>query len=466
MTRRLPHRIAAGAVAAAVAASALIATAPAAAAPAPDAPTSGDVDYFADRVEGLREGSVFETATVERFQFLLASGKRLAVVIGGPGDGRFDAVAATIDEAAVAAGIETVIAFDPRIDGEDVDIRTDPNADYAKLWDGIVANSLNQDPQPLFDTGSNPDSDPLLFVYDGDRLTDGGADRIVGALPAPDGQEAGFRDAVDELFEGAADEAFGTSSQFDFLGGEFNRKHIDDYADASLYGGAIFEEAERADFALQSVTYPELINLLEDDEEHVILFGGTWCHNTRAVVKDVNRAAVEAGVENVYVFDLRLDGRSSGALHIRDSASPYAHLYGDLVAEHLPGLRAQYTAANPLAISYYPDGDRAAALEKAPRLQVPYLIEHDASDEQPIQQDWIRDNADGTFTEYMTEWWWVEGLPGRNSRNLAADAWAAQQRQQWDFADEAVAKIDRFFDGSVTTPSAPASRRPRSTAAA
>ena len=458
MTRRLPHRIAAGAVAAAVAASALIASAPAAAAPAIDAPTSGDVDYFADRVEGLREGSVFETATFERFQFLLNSGDRIAVVLGGPGDGRFDAAAAAIDAAAVEAGIDTVIAFDPRLDGDSVDIRTDPNAAYSKLWDDLVANSLNQDPEPLFDTGAWPENDPFVFVFDGDRQVGGLADRVVAALPAPDGAETGFGEAVEELFAAASVEEFDTSSQFDFLAGEFNRKHVRDYADASLYGGAIFDESERADFALQSVTYPELINLLEDDEEHVILFGGTWCHNTRAVVKDVNRAAVDAGVENVYVFDLRVDGASGGALHIRDTASPYAHLYGDLVEQYLPGLRTEYVTegdrANPVA--YYPGGDRSAPLIKAQKLQVPYLIQYDATLEAPIVQDWIRDNGDGTFKEYMTEWWWVEGLPGKNSRNAAPEIWAAQQRTAWDLADEGIAKIDKFFDGSVTTPSAPA----------
>ncbi|MFC7765238.1 hypothetical protein [Leucobacter soli] len=175
------------------------------------------------------------------------------------------------------------------------------------------------------------------------------------------------------------------------------------------------------------------------------------------MIRDVNDAAAAAGVETVYLFDLRLDGLSGNVLHIRDSASALSHLYGEIADGYLTNLRTQYQVSSASAshkVTYYPGGDTGLPLQTAKKLQVPYLIEYDADATDPILNDWIQDNGDGTFTEYMTEFWWVNGLPGsRNTNRYPAtpegDAnWAAEQAKQWAFGASALEALDGFFDRS------------------
>ncbi|MEV7692415.1 fibronectin type III domain-containing protein [Microbacterium sp. NPDC089189] len=450
--------------AAAIAAGALLAVGgvavPAAsAAPAPDAP-----DYFADTIPGLRAGSVFTAVTYERLERLLNSDGTYAVLIGGPEDATTAATAAHIDAVAAQYGVDAVYTFDPRLDGADVDIRTSAIPEIAGLYTNLVTSYLNKDTTPEFADG---DSDPYLVVYDRSHTAGGVEDRIVAslsgtvdaaALGTDDGASA-YRAQVAEVFDavatgGTAD--VDTRSQFDFFSQAVNQRHAAQYINPATHGGEILTAADGEEFVLQSITYPELVHLLESDGEHTILFGGTWCHNTRAVVKDVNRAAADAGVETVYVFDLRLDGWSGGQAHIRDTNSALSYLYGDLVAEHFPVLRTQYVtnASAGQRVDYRPGGDATAELKTAQKLQVPYLVRYD-KDRGGIVQDWLRDNGNGTVTEYMTEWWWVAGLPGSRPNNVPEAEWPARQATSWAFAAEAIAKIDGFF-GLAAAPEAPA----------
>lgn len=438
-----------------------VALAPAANAAPPTAPT---VDYFADSFAGLRTGSVFTPVTFERFERLLDSDGTYAFLIGGPADGVTAATVASIDQAAQAHGIDTVYAFDPRLDGKSLDIRTTSSAPLKELYTRLV-EKLNKDTNPQF---GDPTTDPTLFIYDRSHTASGVEDRIVGSVTSARDAEnidpVTFSLDVDALF--ASVPSVDTQSQFTFFHDAMNQRHTATYADASLFGGDVLTADDGANFVLQSVTYPELVNLLESDGEHVILFGGTWCHNTRALVKEVNRAAAASGVKTVYVFDLKLDGLSNAPAHIRDSASEYSYLYGDLVAKYLPNLRTQYVPAVSAGqrVEYYPGGDTGAERAVSLKLQVPYLISYNkAAGNAPITKDWLHENADGSFTEYMTEFWWVAGLPGKNSRNLAPEVWAAQQQTNWAFAAEAVAKLDGFF-GLATAPDAPAA--PTATASA
>lgn len=466
MSSRFRKRLAATVAAASLALVGGVAASPAAVA-APAGPSGSDLDYPSYAFPGLREGSVITPVTFERFERLLETDGTYAFLIGGPADATTNATITHIDAVAQEYGIDTVYTFDPRLDGESIDIRTTALTDLSALWTKAVA-TLNKDTTPAF--GGDIADDPYLFVYDRSHTVGGAEDRIVAQLGgavdaasvATDEGAAAYRAQVAGVFDAIATEGratVSTQSQFEFFRDAVNGKHLSQYgSNTAAYGAEIFTSADAAGFRLKSISYPELVQVLDTPGDHVILFGGTWCHNTRAVIKDVNRAAAAAGTETVYVFDLRLDGASSNDLHIRDSNSDIAYLYGDIVAEYFPNLRTQYVTsgqgANP--VNYHPGGDTTIAKVAAKKLQVPYLIEYDnANTAAPIAQDWLRDKGDGTFTEYMTEWWWVAGLPGHNSRGAAPDAWAASQRAAWDFADEAIAKIDGFF-ALASAPSAPA----------
>lgn len=462
MTTHLPRRIAATVAAASVVLAGGVALAPAAAA----APTGSDLDYFSYAYPGLRDDSVFEAVTLERFAYLLGSEGTFAFLIGGPADPTTTAAVSHIDAVAQQYGVDKIYAFDPRLDGEQIDIRTTALAELAAPWTALVGTHLNKDATPQF--GGEPGDDPYLFIYDKDHQAGETEDRIIASLggavdaasvASPAGAAA-YREQVAGVFDAIAVEGVAevdTQSHFAFYKKEVNRKHREQFPDAAKYGAEILSDADGADFAIRQVSYPELLQVLESEGDHVILFGGTWCHNTRAVIKDVNRAAAAAGVHTVYQFDLRLDGSSGNDLHIRDTNSEIAYLYGDVVSQFFPNLRTQYRveAGGGQKVDYYPGGDKSIAVASAKKLQVPYLIEYNKADEAaPIVQDWIRDNGDGTFTEYMTEWWWVAGLPGNRPNNVSEENWPARQAQNWAFADEAIAKIDGFF-GLATAPAVP-----------
>ncbi|MBO1901350.1 hypothetical protein J4H92_05240 [Leucobacter weissii] len=425
------------------------------------------VDYFADAYPGLGEDSVFETVTFERFEFLLGQEGTYAFLFGGTEDETITATIPHINEVAKQYGVEKIYNFDPRLDGDAFDVRDSDVAEIAALGERLKNDYLSKDLGTPF---AYDGEDPYFFIYDKDRTVGADEDRIVAALDqaktAADldttAEQTAYRAEVATVFDavsaaGTTQADLDTSSQFHFFKTENNRKHASAYGDPEKYGGDILTDAD-SDFRIKSITYPELVNLLESDGNHVILFGGTWCHNTRAVLKPVNDDAVRTGVETVYNFDLRLDGASSNALHIRDNYNytsqgqartrPTSYLYGDLVSEYLPNLKTQYQLSSANAghqVSYYPGGDTTQELQKAPKLQAPYLLEYDRANTEeggsaaPVVQEWIQRNEDGTFTEYMTEWWYVLGLPG-----YVTDE--AQLALQYAFAAKAVADSKTFFD--------------------
>lgn len=441
---------------------------PAAAVAAPARADIDTVDYFADTYPGLGTGSVYETVTFERFEYLLGLDGRFAFLIGGPDDANTLASITAINEVAKTAGVERIYNFNPKLDGVSLDVRTSTDPVVSALWARLVTNQLSKDTQTPFD-GTD---DPTLFVYDKNHTEGGAEDRIVSAITrttttaelADATALATYKAEVTAVLGAGA--PLSTNSQFSFFTSAINAKHLADYRGAPAYGGDVLDAGD-SDFRLQGVTYPELVNILDSEGDYTILLGGTWCHNTRAVVKDVNRQAVATGVEKIYFFDLRLDGKSSNNLHIRDTASAYAHLYGDLVAKYLPNLRTQYDVNNDAQlsqrVSYKPGGDANAALAKAQKLQVPYLFEYKngrtaGGQAAPIVQQWIKDNGNGTYKEFMTEWWYVLDLPGRYT-NLQDPALLTQHA----FADEAVTALGTFFralPGAIQPPVATAPATP------
>lgn len=458
-TRRRPRL---GAIAAAIALTgASVAGTTALAAPASAAPIvhAGDgtsidtVDYPADTY-GLAD-SVIETVTFERFEWLLNQEGRFAFLIGGAEDARTTETIASIDAAAKAAGAQKVYTFDPDLTGGGVDIRTTTNADAAALWTRLVGSYLGKDTQTPFD-GSD---DPYFFVYDKSHTEGGVEDRIVSALTAPVAAGSLADPTARTAYQAEVAAVIGDGSQLDalsqfaFYDDVVDAKHVAQVPAGDAYGPSTIIDESDAEWRIQNVTYPELVDLLGRDGDYVLFFGGTWCHNTRAVLKEVNRQAVANGVEKVYFFDLRLDGASGNNLHIRDTKSAFANFYGDLVSEYLPNLKTQYQP-NPdpkLAyqqVDYYPGGDTAQPIATAKKLQVPFILEYDRGNTvdgqpAPVARQWIHDNGDGTFKEYMTEWWYVNHNPG----NYAANPNPEKQAAAYAFADEAIAQLAVFFDG-------------------
>lgn len=152
----------------------------------------------------------------------------------------------------------------------------------------------------------------------------------------------------------------------------------------------IFTEGDGS-LVYEHVTYHQLKQILASDGNYAILFGGSWCPNTQAVIKYINEYAKRYQVDKIYFFDTKLDAgvtvaepdNNSGGtypanphgneeLQIRLTGHPYANLYVDLVNTYLTNIKTENnTAAKPSVISYI---DASGVKVSGDRLQVPYLF--------------------------------------------------------------------------------------------
>lgn len=192
---------------------------------------------------------------------------------------------------------------------------------------------------------------------------------------------------------------------------------------------------------VHQVTYPELVFLLksENSKDAVLLLGGTWCPNTRPVIQAVNRNAQENDV-TVFNFDTILDGGTTGGnssanpLQSRNTAGTSAGattglnsnpswLYADLVKQYLGNIKTEYDPATNSTVTYYPGGDTTKPIARINRLQVPFVVSYkgkpgDATPDDGATRQWIIDDGDGTYTEYMSQYWFTR--PRENQIGLSA----------------------------------------------
>jgi len=232
-----------------------------------------------------------------------------------------------------------------------------------------------------------------------------------------------------------------------------------------------------------------LLNLKDSASRNfVILFGGTWCPNTRAVIKDVNAEAQDNNVK-VYNFDTVLDGGTVGGattsavnpLQIRNTANNGgvlnanpSFLYGSVVSTYFKNIVTQYD--NGTYITYFPNGDTTKAVLAVRKLQVPFLINYQrgTANNVPtatIKRQWIQQKTDATtglptFTEYMTQYRFARPSAGRiglsNSQfplaltipGLAGFNWKSPVYPDRATNADAAAYLDPAATDATTTPSA------------
>ena len=454
-----------------------------------------------------------EPVTYDRFQWLLQQPGRFAILIGDSAeDASFAARARDVELAATAAGAKTVYWFDPNLSGSaQVGDVSEPNLDirnpagitslapasrtiYGNAWlnlvgqylgDGVTATAKNVGMEKatvtaqvgtstindagrsagqstevgdssggaLYDYsgGSAPATvgDSFFLVYDKDR-TQGGQPAKIAAwtdLTTAAGSSAAQADVTSAI--GTA--TLSALDQFAWWRSEVDGKQVTQ-APAAASGGdvPVLSDAD-AGWRIQQITYPELVDLLrsETSADAVILFGGTWCPNTRPVLPAINRAAQQNDVQ-VFNFDTVLDGGTVGGtttsatnpLQTRNTAANGAtananpsFLYGDLVSRYLRNLHTQYDPAGSQSVSYVPGGDPAGTATRINKLQVPYLIGYrgDANGgPNGVARQWIIDNQDGTFTEYMSSWSYTNPQPnelGITTIPLDAPIWSTLNAQ-------------------------------------
>jgi hypothetical protein len=407
---------------------------------------------------GLAKDNVLEPVTYERLIDILGSDGTYVVYFASPAKASGVDTAPIVDLAAKSAGVGTVYWFDPLLDGVGLDITdaslqdSNPSlGDYNDLYLSLVNYYL-----PTLPSAYTSDAS-YLFVY-----ARGAAPIQDGTLggPLPDATSVtAYRAAADDVFaalpgDPRAKQA-ATRSEFDYFATQFNAKATAWNANGTgvdktgLPSTTLFGAADRDGFVLDSITYPELIALVSAPAgggRYAIAWAGSWCHNSQAVIGEIAAVAKARGAGRVYVFDTIFDATTT-RINIRNSFNRFSYLYGDLLRQYLPNLKTEYpvTSANPSDYIEYLPGGSGTVYARAPKVQLPVLLGIDRSTPSaPVARQWIRANANGTYTEYMTELAQVRGLKGT----------AAQKA----FATEAIDQVTVFFGG--TPPARPGSPGP------
>ena len=313
--------------------------------------------------------------------------------LGGSWCGNTTPVIGYIDQVAKEYGIDTIYNLDFRLDGTNraSHIRETngassgdavvPGSLYNYLYGELVTNylvNLNDFVEYRVDTESAvtyTDSDgeevtvpkvqvPFLFLYNRDN-TDARDDFVT--------DNAENTEAVDEYKAILRESVFDAASETElssFSGADYIRLAYNEKAEQE-----IFTPDEQIN--IQPITYKQLTWLLEQDGSYLILLGGSWCGNTRAVIKLINDYAVRNHV-TVYNFDTKLDGGYARKfwgyekdLHIRDNSSEFVGLYVDLVSEYFPNIETEYAIDSENSIFTVNAEGETVTVNK---LQVPYFL--------------------------------------------------------------------------------------------
>jgi thiol-disulfide isomerase/thioredoxin len=433
-----------------------------------------------------------EPVTYDRFQWLLQQTGDFAVLIGDPAeDATFAARAQDVEASAQAAGVKKVYWFDPNLSGgaqvgsitePDLDIRdaagiaklgAASQAKYDNAWSALVGKYLgngigvvqaglntenatvtvtkqttdvndfggtevgNSSSGPLYDyataTPTNV-TNSFFFIYNKDHTSAGHPSKIV-AWTDLTAHPTTARDSVDTAIDDIGAANLDEADQFAWWKDEVNAKQVTQASGAHQGAGTpVLADADNADgWRIEQITYPELVDLLKHvtTANAVILFGGTWCPNTRPVLPFINQYAQKNDV-HVYNFDTVLDGglvggsttSASDPLQSRNTAAASStvgaptnanpsFLYGDLVSQYLNNVKTEYdyTTGGP-AVTYLPGADSSATLTSAKKLQVPFVIGYQGSTSPApnggVARQWIVSNPSNTYTEYMSQWWYTK----------------------------------------------------------
>jgi hypothetical protein len=253
--------------------------------------------------------------------------------------------------------------------------------------------------------------------------------------------------ALNDAAQNTAGGASGLASPNQFNWWESEATLKNNVADSSNAEGANVplltsanDQSSDGGWKVDQITYPELVDLLKTDttQTATILFGGTWCPNTRPVLPFVNEYAQQNNTE-VFNFDTVLDGGTTGGsttgssnpLQVRNTETATAaatnqqqsvptFLYGDLVNAYIKNLNTQYIPTTSNSVNYFPGGVAAIGqtANVTNKLQVPFLIGYQAADGGGVNRQWIINNANNSYatsttgyTEYMSDWWYTNPQP-------------------------------------------------------
>ncbi|AIQ21015.1 hypothetical protein H70357_33320 [Paenibacillus sp. FSL H7-0357] len=376
--------------------------------------TVSTYNYFYENYPHLNDRNhVYKTATYEDIVNLFESEGTYAVLVGGTWSEETQANIGFINEVAKENGINVpaIYNFDAKLDGATLDI-ADSNNPYAYKYVDLVNKYLKN--LSLYDktdrehnvsyvnaagetVSANKIDAPFLFLYNKDHkdgqgnsapivsyLKDGGSwEQFQTSGQLDPAKVDAYKNSVRQVFKAAS--TYSVINESEYIKSAFNRNY------AGENNGNIIFTPEDKNLVLEHVTYHQLKQILASDGNYTLLFGGSWCPNTQAIIKYVNEQAIAHHIDKIYFFDTKLDsgltvaepGNNTGTngranphnnneLQIRTSNHPYANLYVDLVDTYLTNIKTENNqAAKPSVISYVNDLNETVTGD---RLQVPYLF--------------------------------------------------------------------------------------------
>ncbi|SFF19988.1 S-layer homology domain-containing protein [Paenibacillus catalpae] len=74
------------------------------------------------------------------------------------------------------------------------------------------------------------------------------------------------------------------------------------------YFNDVYPHLNDTSHVLKTVTYEDLVTLLDSEGTYAVLVGGAWSEETQADIGFINQVAKQYGVDTVYNFDTKLDG--------------------------------------------------------------------------------------------------------------------------------------------------------------
>lgn len=88
------------------------------------------------------------------------------------------------------------------------------------------------------------------------------------------------------------------------------------------YFSDVYPHLNDTNHVLKTVTYEDLVTLLDSEGTYAVLVGGAWSQETQADIGFINQVAKQYGVDTIYNFDTKLDGQSVDIAE--QQASPYS----------------------------------------------------------------------------------------------------------------------------------------------
>lgn len=369
-------------------------------------------DYFTDQYRNLTDKNhVLKTAEYYQFYNYFLGGTDLAAYYGGtanatvqPSSGKYvfllggvwsqatQTAIGYVNDVAKEYGVTAIYNFDPKLDGDSLDISADPV--YAAKYNAILTK-----------LGVSQLQFPSVVVYEKDSVTTG---HVVSSYSWTDTSFSG-QSAIDAFKTALRTNAFDPAansgkisnikvSDSDYFRSVLNARYYNSFK-ATDFKAALRPLPENKDNLFEVVTLSELKGVLGSKGNYAVLFGGLWCHNTWAVVNLVEKYAEEYNISKIYFYDTVLDSAGSsvsstdqlqtrsttykpGGTGTADAASPIAHLYVDLVNQYIPnvytlnqgeadGAKAAGTDAPASKFISYTNGSNTVS---ARRIQLPDFI--------------------------------------------------------------------------------------------